>query len=452
MKDRPKYLFRSARRGLPPVPANWEGEPYLAVFFVPLEQPIALPHGSTYRLTRPEAVSWLDAGVPQWPTRELMESGAPPIAMPAGENFVSIRIWQESRLQIVDTALFDCVMRVVPLATGAGAAPRRRNRKDLPASHHSALTILECVSPLLPIVEADAIDHAASVLATFHRCLESANELLKHTALATRNSLIAPLTAETVYPLVLWTARPADGTAPYGEVTVLFANQGGRQMRTVQPADSLESAHDAIHAVSRGRAGDVLMSVRSHMLSARRSYLLNGDYQSTCVLAHVAVETLMNWVLQAIYWELGASPTEVAPRFQGSFARRLRREYSGILGGIWDPNQADSLTTAIESLSSIRNRVVHAGHSPSSAEAEEALTLAGGVTLRVQGLLALKAKEYPKTAVIALGREGLIMHGVDEVQAQHIAESVPQALDEIRSLHRFIEAVASERRRQNIQS
>ena len=72
--------------------------------------------------------------------------------------------------------------------------------------------------------------------------------------------------------------------------------------------------------------------------------------------------------------------------------------------------------------SNLRNRVVHTGHVPSESEAIDALEAAHDAERFVKDLLVGKCLEYPRTALLVLGIDGLKKRNAWTKKLEQLAE------------------------------
>lgn len=114
-----------------------------------------------------------------------------------------------------------------------------------------------------------------------------------------------------------------------------------------------------------------------------------GCYREAVIYAQSSVEVFLGTLLTKILEIEGTAPDAIERLLQEvGFATRLRREYHPRLGGSWDVNNATSpLGYWYANTYQLRNRVVHAGYSPTQLEAKVAVDAASALRSHVIGLI-----------------------------------------------------------------
>lgn len=134
-------------------------------------------------------------------------------------------------------------------------------------------------------------------------------------------------------------------------------------------------------------------------LSARRE-LIGGSFREAVIFAQSSVETFLSILISKTMELEGATAGAIEDMLQDvGFATRLKREYHTRFGGEWNTTRLDTavgrwFSTAYQ----LRNRVVHAGYSPTYAEASEALSASQAMRSYVAGLVHRVRKKYPAIA------------------------------------------------------
>jgi hypothetical protein len=158
-----------------------------------------------------------------------------------------------------------------------------------------------------------------------------------------------------------------------------------------------------------------------------------GDYSQAAILASASGEILLNLLLRAMLVEEGA-PDDLERLFgddRGGFSARLRRDYGPRLGGTWDVDDpTNEVGHWVHGAQKLRNRVVHAGYSPTGGEASEALH--GGEVLEsfVFERLIDRRYKYPKTALSIFGEPGLRRRGLWNQRMRRVADELLVGLPE----------------------
>ena len=103
----------------PPLPPDWEEAPRLAVFFLPLREPLAVRHGTIFTFERRETVGWLKGAA------LIQDVGYPPLPRKPerSTSFVSLRIWRPREDFQFDSTLLDRAFKVAHEVLPDGLAP-----------------------------------------------------------------------------------------------------------------------------------------------------------------------------------------------------------------------------------------------------------------------------------------------------------------------------------------
>jgi hypothetical protein len=188
---------------------NWNGEPLIAVFFIALEQPMAVPDGTGLFVTRLyEPIEWV-----QWNE---------------GHNFVGIKLHRTPIIEMYQTQLDDAAMDVFKRATNWQACPDSQTINwgaSLPPQANILATVAEVATPLLPTEDGD-MDHAFSD--AFDRCLEELRRLMRAYFAVTRDLRFRPISRQTCRPMVPFTTQGVDGT--WGQLGVFMVHEGASML------------------------------------------------------------------------------------------------------------------------------------------------------------------------------------------------------------------------------
>jgi hypothetical protein len=132
-----------------------------------------------------------------------------------------------------------------------------------------------------------------------------------------------------------------------------------------------------------------------------------GRASAAMIAAQTAGETFCVTVTACLLWERGDPPDSMRGLSSGDGTRLLRRHLPQLLGGQWFiAGQACESTRWQEACSSLRNRVVHAGFTPTLRQSEDAIEATIDLQRRVCDRLAHRSSQFPATALMVLGEPG----------------------------------------------
>lgn len=139
-----------------------------------------------------------------------------------------------------------------------------------------------------------------------------------------------------------------------------------------------------------------------------------GQYADAVISMGTSAETLLTTIVAHLLWEEAwpndqdeASVKSARLVFDDLEKRsRVREELSKRLGGNWS-SKASPWEIWMKRGVQLRNRVVHTGHQPSYDETAEAVNAYDEFVAFVTDRIAAKANVYPRTAIKAVGPEGL---------------------------------------------
>lgn len=179
---------------------------------------------------------------------------------------------------------------------------------------------------------------------------------------------------------------------------------------------------------------------RERYIGARRALYVTGDVANGVLLANTSCELLSDTVLALLMWEEGRDPAEVAGHFEeGKTLRRLASELAPRLGGNWSTTSGP-VGDWYRRVYVLRHRIVHGGFAPSAAVAQDALHAATAVHGFMWERLAESRNEFPRSALMTLGREGLERRGLWAGQIKRFSEEVaptePNWRDSFTAFHR----------------
>lgn len=405
-----------------PVPDDWSGEPRLVVFFVPLRDPISLPHGLTFALKGERRVPWLE-GVAQHPRQDLP---AWPIDVTGDSSFVSIRVWRPT-----EQFSFDARPLVRALRVARGLIPNDWLRDDSTTTgltfepsvgeEEWGSTVIECVAPLLPEVRNGRIDIDLSVAMVFDECVTAIQELVRAYVLASGDLNVPPLQRQGLYPLVPWGTRDPHSATPL-EGLGLWATGGFTPLHGSQRAElSAAVVGRVVHVVRDFKVGNPYALAFQLRLAAERAFNVEGDGQTAVIRAETSIELLLDTTLFMSAFEHGDQPTTVRDWRRRTFSWRIKERMSSYFDGRWDHTAKRTIIGrwAVR-VRNLRNRVAHSGYHPTEREVASALAAASDVWAFTEKRITKGRARIPRTALTFLG-------GVPDHDAQRSRSAVARA-------------------------
>ncbi len=185
-------------------PDRWPGEPLIVVFFLALEQPLALPAGTAYEFMRSEPADWIE--------RTL------------GHNFVGLRIHRVEEIMPLSVAkdrlAFDLAGRITGHADHNTSESEYSTDQLAPQTTILAM-IAEAATVLLPDAEATS-QHAVSD--AFDRCLEELRRLMIAYFKVTNDARFRPITRHTCRMLLPYALVRSDDS--WTSMGIFTANDG----------------------------------------------------------------------------------------------------------------------------------------------------------------------------------------------------------------------------------
>ena len=367
---------------------NWPQQPLIAVFFLALEQPMAVPDGFGLTVTRlRERVEWV-----RWN---------------GGHNFVGIKLHRTPITQTYQTALEEAELAVVSQTLQRQFPPQQADVTfgRVPAPKADILaTVAEVATPLLP---GDDGDFHRALSDAFDRCLEELHSLMLAYFSVTSNVRFRPISRQTCRPVISWTTQDIDGAwGPLGP----FLVHPGEGVLPLEPDELTDEQVNALKlTLERNRKGDPFAAYVERARVARRAFRIDGDYPTTVIAAYTACEVLLNTALLAMAWEAGLARDDTRGWFegQGGFMTRVQGQVVPRLGGRWSTGSPEDPLALLRKLSKSRNDVVHYGHLPEEQEAVAALDILEATEAFVKERLGAKRRTYPRSALFLLGRPGM---------------------------------------------
>lgn len=388
--------------GVPPL--GWSGEPIMIVFFIALEQPMAVPDRTSLFLTRyDEPMEWVE-----WN---------------GGFNFVGIRLHRRSETVEYRWGPVNNAFDVFKRETGylAGPAPEGVTFGRVPPPQADVLgTVVEAATALVPSPDGDSM---MAVSNAFDRCLQELQFLMQAYFLVTHDVRFRPISRQTCEPLVPMATQGLDGAwSGWGIFHVHFGEGQLPYAPEELDAEHLDHLEVTLH---RNRRGDPMAPFIERARVARRSYRVDGDYATTVIACYTACEVFLNAVLLLMAWEEGTARADTRGWFEGEmgFMSRVGAQITPRLGGNWGTQDPDSAMNRLRRLADQRHRVVHYGHLPEEREAQQAFDALEALEQFVKARLGNKRKTYLRTALLVLGMPGFRRLGLWNRWMERFVES-----------------------------
>jgi hypothetical protein len=371
----------------------------IVVFFFRLPDALPLPDGSTYTFELDDPVPELE-GVQLFPVAD-----AEPWAWEGGNNFVSLRFWRTSAIPIPLAAQFAVVDEALERGLPSEFRPEEpSNRESLAAEgladQDTYSTVVEAVTTMKGESSEQALSDA------FDNCLEKAIDIFRACRLIA-GTAIHHLSYERLDPIVLYARRSLSGAWDYESLSLLLLHLRAGQLAPPPLGRSeVEGLNQHIEMLLRDHP---LLPYAERRLDARVARYVDGDYGDTIVQVQIAAEILFDAVLQLMLWEEGVDAADAADSIYGvGLAKRVRTHYHPRLGGDWRTDGSGAIAEWSTAVARLRGRVVHAGYRPSREEAQNALASADRLEAFIRERMARRRNQYPRTALVALGRRGLL--------------------------------------------
>lgn len=376
--------------------------PYLAYFFLPLPEPIGLPHGWVLRVHEPSPGQW-------W-RRE--DGGVPPAVHTAGSllfHRAEAPGPERDRLGVV----FDVAAAALPHLDRPPRPPGPG-----PGGPPTELTVVEMAVGFDPGPDGDA-DTAAvegpffdAISDAFDRGLAWVREVQR--AYYTVRRLPVRLAAREASPFAvpfgvrrLW---DDDGEPlPFQVPLSLYLLNSNLTARDANLDDAEEAT---LRTALREQAdGGPFTSYLDFRREASVALWRDGGYRAAVLFTATACEVLLDELLAHMLWQEGARPEEAAPVFGPYLATRVKTQYHRRLGGTWAVDAPGPVRDWSVDVAALRNRVVHAGHEPTIEQARAAAEATEALQDHLGDLLATRTAAYPRTALVLPGEHGLRRRG-----------------------------------------
>jgi hypothetical protein len=371
-------------------------------FFIPLPEPLGIPHGTTYSFDEESVIPDVEP-LPVFVTKE-----SPPVpGRTANRLFVSLKFWRAKStiVQLIEQML--AVGRVLDAVRGSfPERPAEAPSIDCP------LTVVEAVTQLTE-------QSPVGIVAAFDRCLIRVGEVALAYGLATRQAL-APITLRRLPPLVTYMTRNGMGE-DWDSIAALDLGHYNEIRRLIPHDLDKESLERMLSELSAIAIGDPVVPYQELAAESRRAFEREGDTRTAVIHSQAACEVLLDSVFLALLWEEGMAPADAVAAFfapNSTLGGRVRRSdaYAARLGsGNWRLDGSGPVATWYSDLADLRNRCVHAGYRPTNDEALAASRAQYGLRDFIVDRLVDRKGRYPRTASLFTSRARTAAPRHDEV-------------------------------------
>ena len=225
--------------------------------------------------------------------------------------------------------------------------------------------------------------------------------------------------AKTLDPLIPYVIHKAtsDEALDYGYA--INPDRLGQLSAQVSPR-TINLVEDFSNADNMGPISEYLS-----IMQEAESAFQRGLNLSSVVVAASAAESLLNTVRFLLEWERGTLPDELAAA--GGDGKGIQasvsRWFSGLLGGDWDLGHAGPLRDWARQVADVRNLAVHAGFSPTTTMAQDAMRATHALhrELADRIMAGRNLKKFTRTAKLVAGIPGLAARGR---LTKHVAELI----------------------------
>lgn len=356
---------------------RWTEGTSIAVFFIPLPEPLDVPH--LYEVPIEGVLDPRD----EFPCVSLgMLRGV--------EHAFRLKVrFHQSEQESSDPSLAALMSALEGGTRGASAAVRRP----------VAMTVAEVWGPM-PEASQDAMTIAFDEALSALRSIQRAHHLVtaRPLRLATRKGLPA------ASPILL-----SSGDIFAKPVMQLFmVNRGEREENQVR---GQELSRGQLSALGRAFSdyGPNIFTAFSDMRREANIAFKRGENLSAIILAGAAAEALLVEIMLLMMWEEDLPFPAVARVLttKDTISKKVTSQFSGRLGGQWGLDKPGPVRDWRINLADLRNRAVHGGYIPDDRELQIAFEALEGLEHHLGDRLVANMRHYPGTTQIFLGPGGL---------------------------------------------
>lgn len=367
----------------------------LVYFFIPLRQPIGVPHG--WRLEVYDHADWEG-----WES-SAREAGEIRDDPPQHELSVSLLVHQS----VIETEAYWQLRAASEAASRAFPSTR-----DLHSGSHDPLMMERDMSVVEAAVRMDsAVADDEQLSGTFDRAV-AAVRVLQQAHQAVTGTPLELCTRQRLAPMVPFAVRTVedDEAEPQwpGAISAFLTElPDAAEARVELAADELDELHTRIGRLEDKKPFRAVTIQRN----AARWAAQQGLTSEAAILTAVAIEVLLGDLLALLLWEEATTPELAAATTVMPFTPKLRSEYHGRLGGNWSSTGPGPLGELNRHVFALRHRIVHAGHVATGDELRSAMESASRFESFVGDRLAASVRRYPITALQYCGTPGLDRRG-----------------------------------------
>jgi hypothetical protein len=389
-----------------------EGERYLNVYFIALPEPVGIQHNVTLHFVYDERnTPYLKTpAINISPSDLLCRAGAKDdvviklTPVPTAPSHFLIRSAAALSVFAYVTGETHAVEPVNPIQFTKSSAEKFKATKAVTVAE---VAVFDDVMPQTVPTEIEIEDLTDPLLRALH-CLQH---------------LIRAYNLVAEYPVLLPTYQRVGPTIPSAR---RLLKPGSTWEKSLQPLDHdnivdrppglipTESLAQMLITVQLLSAADLRSVYSETFIQAERLVMQDGDYASSILRCAQACEVLLDGILGLLLWEKdGGAPhadgpvEKAAEIFSNDLRPRLRTAYHPLLGGRWDLTEKGALSDWSELVATPRNRIVHRGYQPRADEAAQALNATQALDHFITGLIAARAKQFPRTALMWVTEQGL---------------------------------------------
>ncbi|MDR1450299.1 MAG: hypothetical protein LBI84_08900, partial [Propionibacteriaceae bacterium] len=314
-------------------------------------------------------------------------------------------------LKVIHT-LFDLAYKVFP---GEGRRPPEHGAPGGPGGVSFPMTVVEMAIPL--DVE-DEMTEAESTLRTteaFDKGMGFVRQAQQAYYAAARVPirLVARESLPPIIPAAWRRLRDDEGLPlPFQAPVVTYLPNLNLPLQPSGWDDSLNERFET--AMRHSVAGGFLFSYLDFLREANVALHRDGARRSAVIFVATACEILFDDTLAHLLWEEGMRPEDAAHKVYDRWdtvSKRVKSAFAPRLGGIWSLDLDGPVKRWFVNVSGLRNRVVHGGYEPTSAEASLALESASNLATHMSDLIADRVGKYGRTAMTLPGKAGLRARG-----------------------------------------
>lgn len=297
----------------------------------------------------------------------------------------------------------------------------------------SSIVIVQTV-----LIAGDDGDVENATIEAFERVLDEIRSWQLAYTQTTKRILRSPVSRYSVSPLIPYvTYDPYEDS--YSPIALMHVNTSWNQPPALADVLTSSEVEKLTQHWTGFRTHNPLYGFARAYLAADRLLTTAGDFSSAIVQMHTAGEVFLDSLLQSLLWEersfQGQSTpdlNEIASWFsrRSSLETRVRTRFHNRLRGWTVERSSGALDHWINRLSTLRNRIVHAGYEANVHEADECRDIVLSLRSFVLDDVLIADRNrtrYPRTTLMFVSREGLVRRGKYNGQIRRLDEA---SLDE----------------------